>query len=551
MIQKFKYRLKILSKLLPFTNGVKRFFVLSFILSVLTMILGFVTPFFYQIFIDDVILARDFDRIFVVIICYLAIFLIGIIFSYLKIFSNYKMTNAVLFRAKNKIWNSFLTMPFPEYETTSIGDMKMRLDDDTSQVTSFSGYQTTDYIISYFTMIFVAVFLFFIDWRLAIFSIIAIPLTFFVDHILSKKEKILTDQNRENQQTLSSFLHVSIQGWKEVKALNLRRSQNRKFLRYLHDFALYFAVWINYWTARVLVIPKFKDEFFMQFGLYFIGGLLIINGSLKISDLLVFAMYFGMLSEAVKTVSSTDADLQANMAYTDRLIEELSKSEISKNDKKSVPSDENSIYFDKVSFAYPKTDSEILSNFSLQIDKGERVALVGKNGSGKTTILKLLTGMIEPTKGAVYFGEKNLSEINLSAFHKKIGFIMQENLLFNTTIKENLLYGDENATEKQLIDVCKKAFIYDFIETLPDKFDTIIGEKGIKLSGGQRQRLVLARLFLRDVDIFIFDEATSALDQYSENIVHDAINNIAKDKTIIVVAHRESSINLCDRKIEL
>ena len=128
---------------------------------------------------------------------------------------------------------------------------------------------------------------------------------------------------------------------------------------------------------------------------------------------------------------------------------------------------------------------------------------------------------------------------------------MQENMLFNSTIRENLLYGKNNANDDELLEACKKAYIYDFITGLQDGLDTVIGEHGIKLSGGQRQRIVLARLFLRDVDIFIFDEATNALDQYSENIVHDAIRNIANDKTIIVVAHRESSIRLCDRIIEL
>ena len=132
-----------------------------------------------------------------------------------------------------------------------------------------------------------------------------------------------------------------------------------------------------------------------------------------------------------------------------------------------------------------------------------------------------------------------------------MGYVMQENLLFNTTIRENLIYGKSGASENDMIEACKKAYIYDFIEGLPNGLDTVIGERGIKLSGGQRQRIVLARLFLRDVDIFIFDEATSALDQYSENIVHDAIKNIAQDKTIIVVAHRESSIRLCDRKIAM
>jgi ABC-type multidrug transport system fused ATPase/permease subunit len=135
--------------------------------------------------------------------------------------------------------------------------------------------------------------------------------------------------------------------------------------------------------------------------------------------------------------------------------------------------------------------------------------------------------------------------------HGRIGYVMQENTLFNDTIRENLFYGREGAADEELREACRKAYILDFIDSLPDGFDTVIGEKGVKLSGGQRQRLVLARLFLRDVDVFIFDEATSALDQYSESMVYEALRDIPRDKTIIIVSHRESSIRLCDRRVVL
>ena len=513
------------------------------------MVLGFINPLFYKLFIDDVILGGHFNKMLLVIGGYLSIFFAGVIIGYVKNYANYTLVNTTLYRTKLKIWQGFFKLPFAEYETTSIGDMKMRLDDDTGQISNFTGYQTIDYLIAYITLIGSLVLLFIIDWRLALFAIIAIPVTFWLDHILSRKERILNDTNRENDQKMSSWLHASVQGWREIKALNLERSQERQFIRYLHNFAFYFGKWINYWTARVLVIPKIKDEFFMQFGLYFIGGLLIINGNFKISNLLVFAMYYGMLSNAVRTVSSTDAELQSNMPFTDRLMTELDRKENTEIMNGLLPDKTNTILVDNVCFKYPNTDNEVLHNFDLTINKGERVAITGRSGCGKTTVLKLITGMVTPTSGDVYFAGLNLNEIDLSAMQSHIGFVMQENMLFNITIRENLLYGKNNAIDDELFEACKKAYIYDFIVSLPDGLDTVIGEKGIKLSGGQRQRIVLARLFLRNVDIFIFDEATNALDQYSENIVHDAIRNIARDKTIIVVAHRESSISLCDRKV--
>lgn len=549
MLNKIRYRWKILKVFYPHSRGVRRFFLLNLLLSLVSMALGFVNPQFYKLFIDKVILAGDFSWMLWVAAGYLGVFFAGAGLGYWKNYSSYTLVNTVLYRIKYRIWQGLFGLPFADYEKMSIGDMKMRLDDDTGQVGVFAGAQSIDYLISYATLVISAAWLFVIDWRLAAFAVVAIPLTFWLDHIISRRERVLNDSNRENDQKMSSWLHTSVQGWREVKALTLETRQKRQYVHFLHNYALYVAKWINFWTARVLVVPKMKDEFFMRFGLYFLGGFLVMRGKLKISDLLVFAVYYGMLSDAVKSVSGADADLQSNMPYTDRLVEALAQKQITQADGGAKPDDSNTIELKAVCFAYPGSENEVLHHYDLKIEKGERVALTGRSGCGKTTLLKLITGMVAPTSGTVCFSGISLGEIDMSAMHSRIGFVMQENMLFNATIRENLSFGKQGATEGELRDACQKAYILDFVDSLPDQFDTVIGERGIRLSGGQRQRLVLARLFLRDVKIFIFDEATSALDQYSENIIHDAVRSIAEDKTIIVAAHRESSIRLCERKI--
>jgi len=449
-----------------------------------------------------------------------------------------------------KILRGFFTREFSDYEHQSVGDMKMRLDDDTACIAAYADKQTVNYVIAYATLVISAVLLFLIEWRLAAFSCIVIPLTFWIDHIIAIREKVVKDKQRENDQKMSTWLHASVQGWREIKALNLNKYEERRFVRFIHKFAVYFGTWINYWTARALVIPKIKDEFLMQFSLYFLGGLLIINGHFSIGSLLVFIMYYGILSEAIKTVSGTDADMTISMPQSDRMMEELMRVPEARKGHK-IPGSSIKIDFVDVSFAYAGTDKDVISNLSFSIGEGERIAIVGKSGSGKTTILKLIMGMLHPTGGEVLFSDVNVEELSLDAMYRRIGYVMQENMLFNTSIRDNLCYGKSNATDAELESACRKAFILDFINALPDGFDTIIGERGIKLSGGQMQRIVLARLFLRDIDIFIFDEATSALDQYSESIIHDAIESIGKDKTLIVVAHRQSSLSLCDRVITL
>ena len=550
MYEKIRYRLKVLRALEPFACGVKRFLLLNLLISVIAMALGFVQPLFYKLFIDRVILKQELPLMVVVAVGYLSVFVLNMGLSYLKNYSTNRLVNRVVFRVKMKMLRGFFHRDFLSYDHQSVGDMKMRLEDDTACIPSYAGTQTVDYIIAYITLLIAAFLLFFMEWRLAMFSCIAIPLTFWLDHIIAKREAALLNLQRENDQQMSSWLHASVQGWRQVKALNLQKHEERQFARYTHKYAIFNGKWINYWVARVLIIPKLKEEFLMQFSLYFLGGLFIINGYFEIGSLLVFMQYYGILSNALKTVSGTDADLLTASPQSDRMMEELSRTYDNKGGLQT-PGEGNRIEFQSVTFSYPGSGNNIFESLSFSIEDGERVGITGKSGAGKTTILKLIMGMLHPSDGTVLFSNHDVKELSLEAIHRRVGFVMQENALFNTSIRNNLLYAKADANEKELVTACEKAFIYDFIKTLPDGFDTVIGERGIRLSGGQKQRIVLARLFLRDVNVFIFDEATSALDQYSENIIQDAIRSIGKGKTIIVVAHRESSLALCDRVISL
>lgn len=554
MRKRMQYRYRVLCGLCPYARGVKRYWVILFLFSAVTTGLNFVTPRIYRTFIEHVILQADFGMFNTVVLGYLAVYFAGTAAGYIKALAKYALVNGTTYRIRQKILRNFWEMRFSDYEKVSVGDLKMRIDEDTVQAAAFADSQTIELLMQYAAGVVGVWMLFRIHIGLALFSMLAIPFTFWLGSLISRREKKITDERREIAQRTSSWLHAFVQGWSEVRALNLAKHEERRYYRFLHADMRCNAKWINYWTARVLIIPKLKDEFFMQFGLYFIGGLLILSGSLHIGELLVFAMYYALLSDAVQTVSAADADLQSGMPYMDRLLESLAgwaPEEVRDMTAEPVPDISNTIVLKKITFRYPDAEKAVFQNFDLTIEKGERVAVTGKSGSGKTTLLKLITGMLEPTSGSVSFSGIDLRHIDRPSMYERIGYIMQENILFHTTIRENLLFGKEDASEEELLQACRKACIDAFITGLPDGFDTVIGEKGIKLSGGQRQRIVLARMFLQDNDVFIFDEATSALDQYSENIVQDAIRSIPGDKTVIVAAHRASSLKLCDRVIEV
>jgi len=543
-----KYKSYVLSKIMPLAKGVKHLFAINLFLSVVIIIADFIVPLFYKEFIEQTIILGRIETLVPILSGYVLIHFGVIGIQYIKNHFNNRIRNTVTFRAKLKMWQNLFKWSFLEYEKINIGDTKMHIEDDVQVLLNFSSYYTIEYLIKFATMVISVGILFVMEWRLALFSIICIPLTSGIDAILSKREKALNNEQRENDKEMNTWLHNSLQSWREVKALNLQNHQRVVFISHIKKYALYYAKWINYWTLRALIIPQIRNEFMMKFGLYFLGGMLVMKGKMTIGSLLVFATYFEMLSKAILNVSAIDADLRGKRPYVDRLLQKLDEEypEEAQEELKSI----SSIEVQNLSYHYPKQE-DVIRNMNLVIRQGERVAIVGKSGCGKTTLLKLLVGMLEPSEGKILFSGVDLKDIKLSALHRQIGFIMQDNHLYNMSIRDNLLLVNPEATDRELEEACRKACILDYIMQLPEGFNTVIGESGCKLSGGQKQRIVLARAFLRDVDVYIFDEATSALDQYNEKIINDVIDNISKDKIVIIVAHREASIQMCDRVIKL
>ncbi len=547
MLKLVKYKLYVLDKILPLTKGVRHLFIINLFLSIVVIIAGFIVPLFYKRFIEETIILGKMETFMPVLSGYCLVHFGVIGIQYVKNHFNNKIRNCVTFRAKLKMWQDLFKWSFPEYECANIGDTKMYIEDDVQVILNFSSYYTIDYLIQFVTMLVCIVILFAMEWRLALFAIICIPLTSGIDSVLSKREKALNNEQRENDKEMNTWLYSSLQSWKEVKALNLQNRQRVAFVSYIRKYALYYAKWINYWTLRALIIPKIRNEFLMRFGLYFLGGLLVMNGQMSIGILLVFVTYFDMLTKAILEVSSTDADLQGKKPYLDRLLQKLEEEyPVEQGEDLRI----ESIEIENLSFHYPGQEA-LLKNVSLVARQGERIAIVGKSGCGKTTLLKLLVGLLNADEGRILYSGIEINRVKISGLHKRIGFVLQNSRLYNMSIKDNLLLVNPEATKEDIKEACRKACILDFIQELPDGFDTVIGENSSKLSGGQKQRIALARAFLMDVDVYIFDESTSAIDQYSEKLINDAIANMNKDKIVMIVAHRESSIQLCNRVIRL
>ncbi len=548
MRDKKKNRIKIWKEIRPHLKRNEKSIFGLITLKVFLLLVGLSTPLLFKLLIDNVMIKREFNLLKWICLGYVILFgFESIILTIQKIVSN-RVYNKFTFNIRLQLWTNFIKMPFNLFEKYKTGDLKNRIDTDVDVFEKFIGQQVIEYIFFWLVAICNGIILLVINVKLALFGFVMVPLSFWMTKWLGKGAKKTAEQFRETWGKYENWLQECFQGWKEIKALAIEKRQVKMFTIYWHSLSKQFFMRQMYWYGNRTFIG-IKDFFITRMNLYFLGGLLIFAGELTIGSLLVFMKYYEQFFKGIGSINNLDMELHTERPSLDKVLDILDKSDDLAIEYKANEKNIDEIEFKGVSFKYTDDQDHILKNFDYKISKGETIALVGRSGSGKTTVIKLLLGLYQPDEGKILFNGKDIRDINPSCLHKNIGVVMQDSEFFNMTIKENLLMVKPSATDDEIKEACKKAYISEFIEGLQEGYLTLIGEKGIKLSGGQKQRLAIARVWLANPDVLIFDEATSSLDHDSEKIVHNAIQDFAKRKTLIIVAHRLSSILLADRVI--
>ena len=519
--------------------------------KILLLAISLATPWLYKLLIDDVMVGGKINILFWVCGGYLTLYVLEtLILAAQRYFGN-RLFIGLSFAIKTELWRNCLRAPFSVVEKFSAGDLKNRLDSDTDAFEKFLNQHIIEYGYNIGVILVTGAVMFFISWKLALFGFAMVPLSFWLTKRLGNRLRISSENYRRNWGEYENWLQSTLQGWREVKSLGIEKRQQRIFAARWHVLSKLFIRNQFFWWANRSFIG-FKNFFVTRMNLYFIGGLLIFSGEITIGGLLVFMKYYEQLFSGISAVTESDMQLSGDRPAVERVTEAL---EWTKPDEamKTIPSRREqkvfAVEFDNVKFSYENSNVQALGGVSFVVRDNEHLAIVGRSGSGKSTLIKLLLGMYQPEFGAVKFRKKSISSIREHQLHKAVGVVMQDSMLFNLTIAENLRLVKPTATIEELIQICKQAYIYDFVNLLPDKLETIIGERGVKLSGGQRQRLAIARLFLGNAQLVIFDEATSALDYDSERAIHEAVRDLAKDRTVITVAHRLSSVIEADRVI--
>ena len=393
------------------------------------------------------------------------------------------------------------------------------------------------------SVIFLVGLMFYQNWKLATFAIFMIPLAGGLAKSLGKKIAKATTQASELSGNLVSFLADILRGSRMIRIFQKEDQENINA-----DNVITSLLKKNIRIAEIMIRATPIMEAltgFMIAGFIFFSGKLINSGELELNNFFSFLAAMMLAYQPIRSLATLNMVAYQGAAAAKRINIEIDKPIRIKNedhlpDLKIKNSDIN---FKNVSFKYETTNDKALNNIDLKIDGGKITALVGRSGAGKSTIINLLPRFYDPQEGEIQIDGQNIKKINLKSLRKKISLVSQDVILFDNTIEKNIAYADSTATQKDIEEACKFAAADEFIQKLPNKYETIVGENGVKLSGGQKQRISIARAILKKSPIILLDEATSSLDTESERTVQNAINNLIKGRTTIVIAHRLSTIH--------
>ena len=477
-------------------------------------------------------------------------FLLKNLFNYLSMFFITFLKNGVIKDFRNEIYNKIVKLSMAYYSEKKKGDIVARISSDVLEIDN-SFLSIFELIIKEPLMIlFTLISMYIISPELTGFVIIFIPISAIFISVVGKSLKRQSLKVQKEQGLFISLVDETLNGLKIVKIFNAENAFSRKFSESTKRLYKFSNSVIN---RKNLAGPlsEFLGICSITIILWYGGMMVLKENSLDASTFLVYlGLAYNILTPA-KSLSKASYKIRKSYGAAERVFQVLDDNRFIKSneDNASLEDFSSSINFNNVSFRYESED--VIKNLSLKIKKGETVALVGQSGSGKSTIANLISRFYDISDGEIKVDGKNIKEVNLKSLRKLIGLVTQDSILFNDSIKNNLLIGKENATDQEIIQALKIANAWEFVKELPETIESNIGDSGNKLSGGQKQRLSIARAVLKNPPIMILDEATSALDSESEHLVQIALDNVMKNKTSLVIAHRLSTIQKADNILVL
>jgi len=479
----------------------------------------------------------------------LGIFLLNAIFSYFRIYLFAIVTQKTLAALRQATYEHLIHLKMSFFSERRVGELNSRIASDISLLQETLTTTIAEFLRQIIIIIIGVGLLAYMSVKLTILMLALVPVVIVIAVLFGKKIRKLSKNTQDEVADSNVIVEETLQGIATVKAFV---NEQFEYLRYqlktneIIDVALKVAKWRGAFASFII---------FCLFGsiiaVIWYGVILVQGGEMSMGDLFTFILYSVFVGASLGGIADLYSQLQKAIGATENLLEILDEEPESAG-QLELSSQKGTIEFKEVSFSYPnRKDITVLKGLNFSINSGEQIALVGPSGAGKTTITALLMNFYQASSGEIKIDGKNINDYDLKSLRGNMAIVPQDVLLFGGSIFENILYGNPEASKEEVYNAAKKANAAEFIEGFPEKFDTIVGERGVQLSGGQRQRIAIARAILKDPRILILDEATSSLDSQSEKLVQDALEVLMQGRTSVVIAHRLSTIQNSDRILVL
>jgi len=522
---------------------------LAMVCMVFVSLLTAAQAFLVQPALDDVFLKKDKVMLFLLPIAIILLFLLKGFFDYGQAYLMNYVGLKIVADMREKLYNHLQNLSLSFFTKTPTGILISRITNDVNLIQGSVSNAITGLIKDIFTILGLTGVIFYRNWKLALIAYLIFPLAIIPIKEFGKKLRKFSRKGQVRMGSLTTFLHETITGNRIVKAFNMEDYEKRRFSMENYRF---FKTILKRIKIRALSHPLM--EFLGGIGvavIIWVGGYSVIKGELTPGTFFSFMTALLMLYNPVRDLSKVNLEIQEGLAAATRVFELLDISPEIKDEDGAIPLPPVSkgIEFRRVNFKYD--DERVLKDINLSVKVGEVIAIVGMSGAGKTSLVNLLPRFYDVEEGEVLIDGYDIRKVTLRSLREQIGLVTQQTILFNDSIKNNIAYGSLGRSDQEIIEAAIAANAHDFIQRLPQGYETIIGEQGVKLSGGERQRISIARAILKNAPILILDEATSSLDSDSEAEVQKALDQLMKGRTVFVIAHRLSTIRNAHRIIVL
>lgn len=467
--------------------------------------------------------------------------------EYIRQYLAQTVSSKILYDIRNKIFDHLQRLSLNFYSNTKTGEIISRVIHDVEQTKNFVITGLMNVWLDLVTIVIAIIIMLTMDIKLTLVSIILFPLFGFAVKYFYAKLRELTRQRSQALAEVQGHLHERVQGFPVTRSFALEDYEQEQFDVRNKNF-LTKAIEHSKWNAKTFAVTNTITDLAPLLVIAY-AGFQVINGNLTIGTMVAFVGYMERVYNPLRRLINASTVLTQSIASIDRVFELMDERyDIEdKDDALELDRLHGDISMEKVNFQYNDDDKQVLTNISLNVNKGETIALVGMSGGGKSTLISLIPRFYDVVDGSIRVDGIDIRDVTQRSLRDNIGMVLQDNILFSESIAMNIRMGNPYATDEEVVAAAQAANAHEFIMELPEQYNTLVGERGVKLSGGQQQRIAIARVFLKNPPILIFDEATSALDLESEHTIQEALGKLAADRTTFIVAHRLATITHADR----